>query len=139
MSLRNHRNLVIVVGVVVALLAATVLLGGYANIVPAGSDADSQAKGCPAAAGKACCPMSGGSAVCPKVSADQQAQTGSAGTPCVAGCPKPCCAEQAEGCCPTPCPIPCPKPCCVVEAGEGCCGTSGPAACCAGLAETANQ
>lgn len=118
MSLGNHRNLVIVVGVVVALLAATALLAGYANIVPAGSDADSQVKACQAKGGGAGCPMMAGSATCPKLSAADQAAT---------------------GCCPTPCPIPCPKPCCAGQAEGGCCGTSTPAGCCAGATESANQ
>ena len=132
MSLKNHKNLVIVAGVAVALLAATALLGSLTNIVPAGSDTDMQAKGCPAA-GKGGCPMSAGSATCGASAAGQAA------TACAGGCSTPCSAEKAEGCCPTPCPTPCTMPCCAGEAKEGCCGTTGAAECCAGAEKTANQ
>jgi len=54
MSLKNPKNLLIIGAVVIALLAGTVLLANYANILPARSGAGSQAKTCPAAGGTTC-------------------------------------------------------------------------------------
>ena len=127
MSAKNQKSLIVVVSVVAALLAGTILLGGYANSAPAGNEAP--AKAYQAEGGMAGCPMMAQMASCPKMMADAE-QT--AGTPCTTGCPKPCCAE--EGCCEGPCPIPCPKPCC---AEGGCCATAEKAGCCA--TETAVQ
>lgn len=125
MSAKNQKNLIVVVSVAAALLAGTILLGGYANSAPAGNEAP--AKACQAKGNMAGCPMITQTATssCTKMMAAQAESTGCSGTPCTTGCPKPCCGE--EGCCETPCPIPCPKPCC---AEEGCCGTAEKAGCC---------
>ena len=124
MSFKNPGNLIAVVGVVAALLAGTVLLGGYAVSKPAVTEAP--AKACQASGNMAGCPMMAQTASCPKMMADQAESTGCPRTPCMTGCPKPCCAgENAEGVCDNPCPIPCPKPCCAEDAPKGCCGTSG--------------
>ena len=140
MSLKNRKNLVIFVGVVAALLVGTVLLGGYTNLVPAGSDTASQVKACQAAGGGACCPVATNAASCPKVYDAQQAPAGCSETPCTPGCPKPCCSgDAATGCCGKPCPLPCPKPCCAGEAATGCCGMTGQSACCAGATNAATQ
>ena len=120
MSVKYPKKVIIVMGVVGALLGATVLLCGYANSVPAGNEAP--AKTCQASGKMGCCPMMAQTATasCPKMMAAQAESTDGSGTPCMTGCPKPCCAE--EGCCEGPCLIPCPKPCC--EEG-GCCGSTG--------------
>lgn len=120
MSFKNPRNLIVVVSVVAALMAGTVLLGGYANSKPVVNEA-------PAKAGmtsSGCCPMMAQTASCPKM-ADQAESTACDMKPCATECPKPCCVE--EGCCETPCPIPCPKPCC--EEG-GCCVQAEKPDCC---------
>ena len=123
MSLKYPKNVIVGVSVIAALLAATVLLGGYANSKPADTQSPEKV---------GCCPASG--AGCPMM-AMQAESTGCSKMPCAEGCPKPCCAgENAEGCCDNPCPIPCPKPCC---AEEGCCGTAEAKECCA--AEAAAQ
>ena len=130
MSFKNPKNLILVVSVVAALMAGTVLLGGYANSKP--DDNEAPVKACQASGGMAGCPMMAASAGCPKMAGAEQI-----GTPCTTGCPKPCCAGgNAEGICDNPCPIPCPKPCC---AEEGCCGTAGATGCPMTAAETAVQ
>ena len=48
MSLKNTKNLIIIAIVAVALLAGTVLLGNYTNLLSTGSDTASQPKTCPA-------------------------------------------------------------------------------------------
>jgi len=125
MSFKNPKNLIVVVSVVAALLAGTVLLGGYANIKS--TDNEAPAKGCQASGSTGCCPSMAKSApnstVFALVSGEVQTETesGCSGTPCATGCPKPCCAgENAEGCCDNPCPIPCPKPCCGTSGSTGC-------------------
>jgi hypothetical protein len=121
MSFKYPKNVIVGVGVVAALLAVTVLLGGYANSKPASTEA-------PANVG--CCPAMGKMAECPQMMAMQAETTGCPRTPCAEGCPKPCCAgENAEGVCDNPCPIPCPKPCCAEDAPQGCCGTAGATSC----------
>lgn len=112
MNFRYPKNVIVGVSVVAALLAATVLLGGYANSTPAATEAPAVA--CQASGG--CCPMMAASAGCPKMTAARTASTDETGTPCTTGCPKPCCAGgDAEGVCDNPCPVPCPKPCCAEE------------------------
>ncbi|HUT45520.1 MAG TPA: hypothetical protein VMX36_04510 [Sedimentisphaerales bacterium] len=119
MSFKNPKNLIVVVSVVAALLAGTVLLGGYAISKPA--DTEAPVKACQATGSG--CPMMAASAGCPKM-----ADAGQTGMPCTTCCPKPCCAGgNADGICDNPCPIPCPKPCC---AEEGCCGMAGTTGCC---------
>jgi hypothetical protein len=130
MSAKNKKNLIVVVSVAAALLAGTILLGGYANSAPA--DNEAPAKACQAEGKMAGCPMMAQTAGCPKMAGAEMASTDGSATPCTTGCPKPCCAE--EGCCETPCPIPCPKPCC---AEGGCCAEAEKAGCCS--VETAVQ
>jgi len=126
MSFKNPKNLIVVISVVAAIMAGTVLLGGYANSKPA--DNESPAKACQD--GMAGCPMMAQTASCPKMMAAQMASTDDSGTPCTTGCPKPCCAGgNAEGVCDNPCPFPCPKPCCAVDGPKGCCGTAGATGC----------
>ncbi|MBN1803675.1 MAG: hypothetical protein JW837_00350 [Sedimentisphaerales bacterium] len=114
MSFKYPKNVIVGVSVVAALLAATVLLGGYANSKPASTKAQAKA---------GCCPIMAASAGYSQMMAAQAESTGCPRTPYTEGCPKPCGAgENAEGCCDNPCPIPCPKPCCMEE---GCCGLTG--------------
>ena len=121
MSYKNPGNLIAVVSVVAALMAGTVLLGGYANSKPADTQSPTKV---------GCCPMMADSAGCPQMMAAQAESTGCPKTPCIEGCPKPCCVgENAEGVCENPCPIPCPKPCCAEDAPQGCCGTAGATGC----------
>ncbi len=118
MSLKNQQNLLIIGAVVAALLAGTILLGNYANILPTGSDSGAQVQAyqptdhtpCPgpkadfaeAENAKGYCSL--------KIKAVSDEKT------CPLGRTEPCCAEEGEGCC-------CPKKaegCCPKEA-EGCC------------------
>ena len=86
MSFKNPKNLIVIVSVVAALLAGTVLLGGYANSKPADNEAPVKA-----------CQAKGNAAGCQMMAA-QAESTGCTKTPCTAGCPKPCCVgENAEG------------------------------------------
>ena len=116
MSYKNPRNLIVVFSVIAALMAGTVLLGGYANSKAAENEAPVKAcqgkmSGCPMTAQVA------QTASCPKMAA----QTACDKTPCATECPKPCCVEN--GCCEEPCP----KPCC--DEG-GCCAEAEKAGCC---------
>jgi len=105
MSLKNPQNLLIIGAVVAALLAGTILLGNYANILPAGSDTGSQAetqnvKACP-----------------------REAAAGFDAKTCPLGRTEPCCAEEAEGCCPKKAEDCCPK------VAEGCCPVKAESSC----------
>ena len=125
MSFKNPRNLIVVISVVAALMAGTVLLGGYANSKPA--DTEVPVKAC-----------QGNMAGCPMMA--QMASTDGSGMPCTTGCPKPCCAGgNAEGICENPCPIPCPKPCCAEDGPKGCCGMDGMTGCPMTAAKTDTQ
>ena len=135
MSFKNPKNLIVVVSVVAALLAGTVLLGGYASSKQA--DSEAPIKGCQSTEGKGCCPAMANSATFATVSGPVQTATSSSGTPCTTCCPKPCCAE--DGCCENPCPIPCPKPCCAEDGPKGCCGTAGATGCPMTAAKTAAE
>lgn len=133
MSLKNRKNLVIFVSVVAALLVGTVLLGGYTNLVPAGSDTAVQVKAFHPTGCGACCTVGANLAACPKASGAEQTSKSCCGQPCTLGCPKPCCSGDATiNCCGKPCPLPCPKPCCPGEAATGCCVMTEQSACCAG-------
>ena len=115
MSIKYPKNVIIGFGVVAALLAATVLLGGYANSKPAATEVPAKAGCCPAAGTG--CPMTASTAVNPQMMATQADST---------DCPKPCCAvDNAEG----DCDNPCPKPCCAEDAPKGCCGSVEGAGC----------
>ncbi|MGB2865005.1 MAG: hypothetical protein WBC05_16885 [Sedimentisphaerales bacterium] len=138
MSFKNPKNLIVVISVVAALMAGTVLLGGYANSKAA--DNEAPVKACQATGGNGCCPAMANTAAFAQVFGAVQTETGSSETPSTTDCPKPCCAGgDAEGICENPCPIPCPKPCCVEDGPKGCCGTSGMAGCTMTAAETAAQ
>ncbi|MHC4126430.1 MAG: hypothetical protein ACYSRR_08275 [Planctomycetota bacterium] len=122
MSFKNPKNLIVVVGVVAALMAGTVLLGGY--VVGQSADTEAPVKTCQASDSKGCCPSMANSAAFATVSGDVPIATGCTKMPCTEGCQKPCCAEDSDGCCEKPCPIPCPKPCCAEDTPKGCCGTT---------------
>ena len=128
MSFKNPKNLIVVVSVLAALMAGTVLLGGYANSKPA--DSEAPVKACQ---GKMTgCPIMAASDQAASCCAEKQAN-GTCEMPCPTDCPKPCCADK-------PCPVDCPKPCCAGTPAEGCCGTAEKAGCCAaGAEETAAQ
>ena len=137
MSFKYPKNVIVVVSVIAALLAGTVLFGGYANSKPAGNEVP--AKACQASGGG--CPMMAASAAgCPKMMAAQMASTDDSGTPCTMGCPKPCCAGgNTDEICDNPCPFPCPKPCCVQDGPQGYCGTAGATGCPMTATETAAE
>ena len=111
MSLKNTKNLLIIAAVVVAVLAGTVLLGNYTNILSSGS----QPKTCQEKA-SSCCPAA-------KVISSEKAECGSIAKTCPLDPTKPCCAvEGTPGCCPkTNCPPDCTKPCCASEGAPSCC------------------
>ena len=128
MSIKYPKNVVVGVSVVAALLAATVLFGGFAG---------SQATNAEAPEKVGCCPVTSKVGTCPKMAAAKAESTDCTKTPCTEGCPKPCCAgEDTEGVCDNPCPIPCPKPCCAEDAPKGCCGTTEAKGCCPAEAAT---
>ena len=127
MSLKNTKNLLIVAAVVVAVLAGTVLLGNYTNILSSASETNSQPKTCQAAKNATCAASQAFSAENAKVECAQKAACGSAEKTCPLDSSKPCCAES--GSCPkTECPADCDKPCCAGEAAPGCCPKSSDAA-----------
>lgn len=120
MSLKNTKNLVIIAAVVVAVLAGTVLLGNYTNILSASSDTDSQPKTCQAAKSATCSASQAFFAETAEGECTQKAACGSAEKTCPLDSSKPCCAESGD--CPkTACPADCDKPCCAGEAAPGCC------------------
>jgi hypothetical protein len=158
MSVKTTSNLLIIGAVAIALLAGTILLASYANILPARCDIGSQAKTCPAA-GNTMCPAAkavfaeNAEVTCAqKAAAGFDAKTCPLGRtePCCAGdatesacgkscplnCTKPCCAgETPPECCPKDCPPDCTKLCCAVEATPGCCpkqDASAAESCCSG-------
>ena len=102
MSLKNTKNLVIIAAVVVAVLAGTVLLGNYTNILSADSDTDSQPKTCQAAKSATCsASQQAFFAETAEGECPQKAECGSAEKTCSVDCTKPCCAGEAKtGCCP---------------------------------------
>jgi hypothetical protein len=137
MGAKNRKNLIVVGGVVAALLAATVLLGGYAKSVPAKSETSSQSQAV------TCCPMMGvqaaqeGEASCPHL-----AKAAFDAESCPMGRTEPCSAEEGQkNCCGKPCPPDCPKPCCAKEAtASGCADLTGAAgACCPAATDTATK
>ena len=126
MSLKNPKHLLIIGAVVIALLAGTVLLGNYANILPGSSDADSQAKTCPAAGGTSWPVAKAVFAEKAEVTCPQKAGAGFDAEACPFGRTKPCCAGEAKpGCCPKVCPPDCTKPCCAGEAAPSGCPMAG--------------
>jgi len=116
MSLKTPQNLLIIGAVVAALLAGTILLGNYANILPACLNTGSQAEAAQAT-GQTSCPMAKAHLAeaqnvkaCPREDA-----AGFDAKTCPLGRTEPCCAEEGEDCCPKKAEGCCPK-----EA-EGCC------------------
>jgi len=150
MSLKTTSNLLIIGIVVIALLAGTVLLASYANILPTRSG--TQAKTCPAAGGTSCPMAKTVFAENAEVTCAQKAAAGfdakacplGRTEPCCAGdatkccCPAKCCPDECENCCcpdecdkcccPKLCPPGCTKPCCAGEAATGCCPITSPTA-----------
>ncbi|MFH1719096.1 MAG: hypothetical protein ABIF19_17210 [Planctomycetota bacterium] len=123
MSLKGHKNLVIVGGVAVALLVGTVLLGSYANVQPAVNKTCPQVNAQTAAAGT--CPM---------------AKTAFDASTCPAGRTEACCAEEGQASeCGKPCPADCDKPCCADEAVAGCPMQSQSSGCCPTQTDAAAQ
>lgn len=121
MSLKNTKNLLIIAAVVVSLLAGTVLLGNYTNILSTGS----QPKTCQATKSAACPASQAFFAENANVECTRTAEGGAIAKNCLPDCTKPCCAgEAAPGCCPKTCPPDCTKPCCAGEAAPGCCPKS---------------
>ncbi len=125
MSLKNPKHLLIIGAVVVALMVGTVLLANYANILPAGSDADSQVEASPAT-GQTPCPAA---KACPS----ESTKSGCAGEATTTSCP----------CCPKVCSSESTKPDCAGEATTGGCPMSSPPAttntCCGGKTSTATE
>ncbi len=133
MSIKAPKNIVILGVVIAAVLACTVLLANYSNILPAGADDTAQVKSCQAGAGGPACGMA---------SAQKQALACCAAQSCPSDCDKACCAEGGQAvcplgvrkpCCPAAdakaCPPDCDKPCCAkkgdaADSIEGCCGAA---------------
>jgi len=123
MSAKNQKSLIVIAGVVVALVAGTVLLAGYAKLAPANVESNVAAKGCPG------CPMIQGVAcatdLAEKAEQSYPGQVMGAFDPekCPKGQTEPCCAQDPpKDCCGQPCPPDCPKPCCAEQPeAAGCC------------------
>jgi hypothetical protein len=142
MSLKNPKHLLIIGAVVVALMVGTVLLANYANILPAGSDADSQVEASPATGQTPCPGAKAFFAENANVECARKTEAGSDAKVCPFGRTEPCCAGEAKpGCCPKVCPPgctkpcceeccppDCTKPCCAEETTTGCCPMSSPSA-----------
>jgi len=132
MSLKNTKNLLIIAAVVVSLLAGTVLLGNYTNILSTGS----QPTTCQAAKSAACPASQAFFAENANVECTRTAEGGAVAKTCPLDPSKPCCAEAKPDCCPKTCPPDCTKPCCAGEAAPGCCPKSDASAaatgCCPG-------
>ncbi len=113
MSLKKPKNLLIISAVTVALLAGTVLLANYANILPVGSDTGSQVKTCQAKNSTPCSGANPFFAENADVECARKAEAGSDAKVCPFGRTEPCCAgEDVPDCCPKVCPPDCTKPCC---------------------------
>jgi len=124
MSLKNPRNLLIIGAVVIALLAGTVLLASYANILPTRSG--TQAKTCPAAGGTMCPMAKAVFAENAEVTCAQKAAAGFDAKACPMGRTEPCCAgDVTESLCGKTCPLDCTKPCCAGEAAPSGCPMAG--------------
>jgi len=119
MSLKNTKNLIIIAAVVVAVLAGTVLLGNYTNILSTGSDTGSQPKACQATGSTACTASQAVFAQNAEIECAGKTECGSVAKTCPADASKPCCAvtgscPKESGSCPkTACEEGCTKPCCV--------------------------
>jgi hypothetical protein len=111
MSIKNTRKLMIIGGVVVALLAGTVLLGNYTNIL----SGSSEPKTCQATKGTACSASQAVFASNTEAECPQKAGCDSVAKTCPLDSTKPCCAIEAKDC-----PAGCTKPCCAKECGADC-------------------
>jgi len=105
MSLKTPKNLLIIGAVAAALLAGTILLGNYANIMPCKFYAASQLN-----PGQAqCCPAD----KCPDKCCITCPQAENCPDKCCAACcpqkDEGCCPKEAEGCCPKIDESCCPK------------------------------
>lgn len=116
MSLKNTKNLVIIAAVVVGVLAGTVLLGNYTNIL----SNSSQPKTCQATKSATCTASQAFFAENAEGECTRKAECGSAEKTCPLDPTKPCCAQEAS----KDCPADCDKPCCAGEAALGCCPKS---------------
>lgn len=116
MSLKNTKNLVIIAAVAVALLAGTVLLGNYTNILSTGS----QPKTCQATKNAACTASQAALAENAEGDCTRKAECGSDTKTCPQDSTKPCCAQEAS----KDCPPDCAKRCCAGEAAPSCCPKS---------------
>ena len=138
MSLKKPKNLLIIGAVIVALLVGTVLLGNYANILPAGSDTGSQVKACQATGQTPWCLAQnslGQSDIgcCPAQNSPGQSNEGCCPAKCCPDdcenccCPEKCCPNKCgKCCCPKLCLPDCTKPCCAEQASTGCCPMPSP-------------
>jgi hypothetical protein len=141
---RNQKSLAVFVAIIAALLAGTVLLGSYANIVPAKSD-----PGVPAEAENAAV-----TATCPKTQAHfaenaeggcpRKAEAGSDATACPHAAAKTCgAAEATASSCEKSWPVEQGKPCGAGEAATGCSGEPCPSktagTCCGAKADAATE
>jgi hypothetical protein len=124
MSLKNTKNLIIIAAVGVALMAGTVLLGSYTNILSSGSETDSQPKTCQAEKSATCTASQAFFAENAEGECSRKAECGSAEKTCQTDCEKPCCAgEAAPGCCPKTGDAAAEAGCCpkTDAAATGCC------------------
>jgi len=122
MSIKNPRNLIVVGVVVAALLAGTVLLGGYANSKTVVTETEAPAKACQAEKADVSCPATAkaNQDAFAQVYAQVQTETVSS----EAGSTEAGCEEE------------CSKPCCADKPADGCCGSSKSTGCSAGGADS---
>ncbi|MHC4119469.1 MAG: hypothetical protein ACYSWO_18390 [Planctomycetota bacterium] len=125
MSLGKQKNLIIVAAVAAGLLAGTVLLASYTDILPRGAKNCGQTESCPSAAGVTCAKSQGAGEKFPTVCASGKAVMASAETA------ESCCAK--EGMVEDLCPCGKPAGSCIACAEEptGCCSEKTAGACCA--------
>ena len=137
MSYLNQKSLIVVGGVIAALFAGTVLLGGYAKSGPAKTESS------PSIQAKGCCPMMGAQAAQESgASCPSMAKAASNAESCPMGKTEPCCAEEGkENECGKTCPPDCPKPCCAKETASSGCASSTDAAgsCCPATTSTTTK
>lgn len=139
MSLKNTKNLLIIGAVLVGLLAGTVLLGNYTNILSAKSDTDSKPTTCQAEASTGCPATIACTAQNANIESTLMASSEAVEKTCPTDGTKGCSAEK--GICPkTDCPPDCTKPCCAGDAKPACCPKSDVSAasmgCCPATAST---
>ena len=146
MSLEKQKNLIIFGAVAAALLAGTVLVAGYTDMLPNRAKACDQVKPCQSGEGKVTCAGMAKMAGFPQVVASTEAapgKPGGAGEKPAGCCPEPgvgcggC--EKRQGCCGEPCPPDCPKPCCAQEKPPTCCERPPVGGCCATKADPATE